>query len=160
MVERKLTDLERLDHYSELNPETGCIEWTAGTTSGGYGSTVTQDGESITAHRLALKARGVDIEGKMVRHLVCDNPPCVNPDHLAIGTHADNTADMVRKGRQFRSAATRAGHAVYVEYMIRSLDEGGVVQRLAEKYGSSTGPIYRAIRKYRATGLTSGTSVS
>lgn len=150
---RGITDLERLEHYSRRDPRTGCLEWTGGRTLGGYGSTVGEDGVPILAHRLALRVRGEDIDGKVVRHLVCDNPPCIEPDHLATGTYADNSGDMVRKGRQSRAFATAVSHAVYVEYAIRSLDETAVVPKLALKYGTSTGSIYRAIRKWKELGL-------
>lgn len=40
-----------------------------------------------------------DIEGQVVRH-TCDNPRCINPDHLIIGTHADNVRDKVERNRQ------------------------------------------------------------
>lgn len=144
------TDLERLDHYSRLDPETGCIEWTGCLNDAGYGVTmIAGTRRTILVHRLALQARGVDIAGRVVRHLVCDNPPCINPDHLAVGSHADNVQDKVRKGRQRRSAATAMSHAVYVEYEIRSLTETHVADILAEKYGTSRAPIYRAVKKWR-----------
>ena len=50
------------------------------------------------AHRKALMDLHVPIAGMIVRHL-CDNPPCINPDHLAVGTQADNLADMHEKHR-------------------------------------------------------------
>jgi len=48
----------------------------------------------VRHHRLALN----DIDGKVMRH-TCDNPRCVNPEHLLLGTHKDNTADMIARGR-------------------------------------------------------------
>lgn len=50
-------------------------------------------------HRVAYKlAKGEIPDGLVVRHS-CDNPPCVNPDHLLVGTFADNSGDMVDRGR-------------------------------------------------------------
>lgn len=55
----------------------------------------------MLAHRYALQSQGVDIEGHVVRH-DCDNPPCVRPTHLRIGTMQDNSDDRTARGRNGR----------------------------------------------------------
>lgn len=74
-----------------------CWEWTGSRLPKGYGQ-FRALGEQY-AHRVSyiLKYR-VDIDGLVVCHR-CDNPPCVNPEHLFIGTLDDNMRDMVLKGR-------------------------------------------------------------
>lgn len=77
--------------------EAGCWEW-QGNKFRNYGR-VNVWGGKMWAHRLSWLLA----HGSLPRHLnvlhKCDNPPCVRPDHLFIGTHSDNVADMVAKGR-------------------------------------------------------------
>lgn len=77
-------------------PFCGCWIWSG---SGERYGTTWFDGKRILAHHLLFRLAGRSIpEGMEVMHS-CDTGLCVNPDHLSVGTHADNMADMVRKGR-------------------------------------------------------------
>jgi hypothetical protein len=75
--------------------ETGCWLWTAARSKSGYGSFAGRRAHRV-AHEFAL---GPIPPGLHVLH-TCDVPACVRPDHLWLGTHADNMADKVAKGRQ------------------------------------------------------------
>jgi len=72
------------------------------------------------AHRLAwAKARGPIPAGMFVCHH-CDNPACINVEHLFLGTPADNTADMVRKGRQAKRGLSPTCHKGHLKRMYGS----------------------------------------
>lgn len=82
-----------------------CWEWPGQRTIKGYGTVrrVRKDGSgkslNFYVHRLSYEHfHGPIPEGLEVMHS-CDNPPCANPNHLSVGTHAENLADMRRKGR-------------------------------------------------------------
>lgn len=92
---------------SIVDDETSCWEWIAGCFPDGYGSVVI-DGRKRGAHRVAYeRTYGKIPSGLCVLHR-CDNPPCVRPAHLFLGTHADNAADRGQKGRTARGDASGA----------------------------------------------------
>lgn len=91
----------------------GCWEWTDYRLPFGYGRIY--DGATrrmLLTHRVSYELHHGPIpDGLIVRH-TCDNPPCVNPDHLELGTRVDNMQDCVQRGRNFFSRKThcKRGH--------------------------------------------------
>lgn len=84
---------------SRVSHENGCWLWKLAKDGGGYGIG-TLKGRTCRPHRLAYEAFVGEIpQGMMVCH-TCDVRHCCNPDHLWVGTGADNTADMIAKGRK------------------------------------------------------------
>ncbi len=106
---------KRLDLY-DVNPETQCWEFNGTIMPNGYGHI--WDGQrSVGAHRTTLELRiGRRLtSGEYACHS-CDNPRCVNPDHLWVGSAAENSADMVRKNRQAKGESSPGwgrGHLVH-----------------------------------------------
>ncbi len=95
---------DRLDSKSKLNPETGCIEWT-GTLNpiSGYGG-IRINGKRFFSHRVSWEEKNkMSAKGLVIRH-TCDNPKCINSDHLLSGTQKDNIKDKVIKNRQLKGA--------------------------------------------------------
>lgn len=135
-----------------------CINWSGGKLPKGYGIT-SWKGKRCLAHRLAYcKHNDVTLEsikGLVVRH-ECDNPSCINPDHLLIGTLADNNRDMVERGRQARvrgerNARTKLTDAQVSEiksiYVQGSREFGG--PSLARRYGVKPQTIIKIVLNQR-----------
>lgn len=75
-----------------------CHLWSAAKTSQGYG-TFNLGGSTTYAHRIAYANQHGNFDKQLCVLHHCDNPPCINPDHLFLGTQADNNRDMRAKGR-------------------------------------------------------------
>lgn len=77
-----------------------CWEWIGGRTKKGYGSFGFR-GKTFSAHRISYEiSNNISIPADMCICHHCDNPPCVNPKHLFLGTKSDNSLDMYKKGRR------------------------------------------------------------
>lgn len=96
-----------------------CWNWIAGTQSKGYGSFGIGDCKTALAHRVAFELdTGINPDGYCVMHS-CDNRKCCNPNHLRLGTIADNNKDMKNKGRQAKGM--KNGRAVLTPNNIISM---------------------------------------
>jgi len=95
------TEAERFFKKIKINEVTGCHEWTGSKFRDGYGQFRLSRGVGmISAHRWICQPIP---DGMLVLHR-CDNPSCVNRDHLYFGTHKENMKDMVQKKRQAKGA--------------------------------------------------------
>ena len=100
--------LVRFHAYVEPEPMSGCHLWTGGMAKAGYGlffvgSRADESRKKVYAHRFAYESvNGPIAKGLEICHK-CDNPACVNPDHMLVGTRLANMRDMASKGRGHKS---------------------------------------------------------
>ena len=116
-----------------------CLEFvTASQHWFGYGL-VWYEGRSQAAHRVSYMLRHGPIpDGAVIRHR-CDNPPCINPDHLVCGTQKDNMRDRFERGRANTARGSKIGSAKLTEWQVAEIRTRlalGVARReLARRYG-------------------------
>jgi hypothetical protein len=137
---------ERLEFYSERSGK--CLVYTGHLDRYGYGQ-ITIDGQMRTVHRLAYElAHGPIPKGLVVRHK-CDNRPCIDPDHLEVGTNKDNSEDQVKRGRTTKGS--KNGEAKLTEAQVveilAALDGGALAIHLAKEYGVGNSAIGRIRRR-------------
>lgn len=117
--------------WAKVRKGEGCWEWTAYKMRNGYG-TIARDGGRLAgkdfAHRVSWVLHNGPIpDGMYVCHR-CDNPGCVRPDHLFLGTPKENQDDMRRKGRHYYPGAPgeRNNKAKLTEEVVRRVHAMGV----------------------------------
>ena len=146
---------ETIKRRTKVNPVTGCWEW-VGTKRNGYGRTTTgsrTDGtrKSISAHRLSyLLFKGDIPPGHEICHK-CDNPCCINPDHLFAGTRQDNVNDREQKGRNVVPRGEVNGRAKLTDNDVSAAraeraTNGTSFQLLANKYNVGKKTIMSAVK--------------
>lgn len=122
-------------------PNTGCWFWDKSLNPAGYGKIVFNglSGKIWLAHRASYELfKGEIPKGLHVLHK-CDQPACVNPDHLWLGTNEENIQDRINKGRSFRSVGELAGMSKLKLFQVLEIREkykkGNITQRtLAKEY--------------------------
>ena len=125
-----------------------CWIWMGAKHPTGYGN-FGIGGNTHKAHRVAWElAVGSAPAGMCVLHL-CDNPSCVNPAHLFLGTHADNMRDMAAKGRASRGkdhGERKATRELALNIRAQYSGKRGDIRRIAEKVNLSEAHVGRIVR--------------
>jgi hypothetical protein len=135
---------ERLRNHGWTVTEAGCWEWGVG-----YGSLQVL-GASVPVHRAAFETWVRALEpDEVVRHR-CDNPPCINPDHLIPGTHGDNARDRVARARDAR---TTTPYEIVFEMREVHHMEGMTYKALGARYGVSATQAWKLVNRRVLTPL-------
>lgn len=142
-AKRFLTPLERFRGSYRVNKESGCWEWTRGKVAGRYGA-FSLNGKLLPAHRASWMLFKGNPNNLFVLHH-CDNPLCVNPNHLFLGTQKDNVDDMIQKRRHVfgeQSCLSKLSQSQIDE--IRAYK--GMQKDMAKKFKVGSGTISRIFR--------------
>lgn len=143
---------ESLDErfWSRVRKTASCWLWQGALNSSGYGSIRVGSRGSVNAARVSWElTRGPIPQGLYVCH-TCDVRSCVRPEHLFLGTHAQNMADMGRKGRAHRHPDPLAAISDVVRCQVVECHKAGMSQRrLAATYRVSRHTIAKIITEHQ-----------
>lgn len=133
------SDVLRFQSKVKVMPS-GCHEWHSARNRKGYGY-FTVGGKQRYAHRVAWEMVNGPIPDGMLCCHTCDNPSCVNPEHIFIGTHKDNTLDATIKGRRAIPTGEKNPLSKLTEDGVReireSISRGESQGSIAHRYGVS-----------------------
>lgn len=118
MAYNQLSLKDRLTSKAEWIGE--CLIWNGSKHPRGWGI-IRNNGKRVKAYRASYEVHHGPIpEGMVVRHS-CDNPACINPEHLSLGTQADNVRDMFQRGRENKAKGERTGKAKLTDAQVREI---------------------------------------
>ena len=146
----KMESLELRIERQAKRRDNGCLEWGGHRNRWGYGKIGIGRNTTFTVHRVVWELLHGKIPcGLFVLHK-CDNPPCVDPNHLFLGTAKENTLDAVRKGRMARGE--RASQSKLTPDQVREIRRiyasGGIgCHTLAKQFSVSPPSIHSIVRK-------------
>lgn len=150
MADQELqTSLPATRFWSKVKKSEHCWEWAGCRNRDGYGR-FSVGLDEIRAHRFSWElANGNIPEGLCVLHR-CDNPPCVNPDHLFLGTVQDNAIDAISKGRAripvlFGKSNPAARLTAAKVRKMRSLRNSRTMRSLAAEFGVCPATVYKIV---------------
>ena len=124
-------------------PNSHCLEYSGTLDDKGYGARLTRDGRYLRPHQHAWETiNGRIPDGMCVLHS-CDTRLCINPDHLFLGTRADNMRDMAAKGRAHSKLTKSKVRRIRKMYANGRLSQS----RLAVVFGISQGQISNVVRR-------------
>ncbi len=135
--------------WSKVKKTENCWLWTSTLNGSGYGIIYIRRGKPYGAHRFSFELhKGVIPEGMFVCH-TCDTPACVNPEHLWVGTPAENSADMVRKNRKERGSAHYMAKLTEADVVKirRFVAEGKTQTEVAQEFGVTSSLISAICRR-------------
>ena len=140
--------LEKID---KIHPN-GCWIWIGSRNNDGYGQIFADKTRKVVrANRLSYKLYKGDISNNMCVLHKCDNPPCVNPEHLFLGTVKDNMKDMKLKGRGIKACGENQHCSKFTNEQVISirkrLDEGARNSDIAKEFNVNVTTIEKI--KYR-----------
>ena len=136
--------------YEDGPLETQCLIWLRSTLYKGYGQ-IGFNKKRLLTHRASYEAfSGVIPENTCVLHR-CDNPRCINPEHLFLGSKGDNIKDMISKGRRSFIGSANAAAVLNEDLVkeLRSLSPNMSIASVARKYGLNYNTVYNAIKGNR-----------
>ena len=131
---------EKLNDRVQITP--GCWWWIGSLNLQGYGRLRHEGKFKKASHLFYELYRGEIPQGMIIRH-TCDNPSCVNPQHLLLGTHSDNMRDMVSRGRHRKGYAPPEIRKLTLEQQKEIRDSMDSIRSLAQKWKTSSRRIRR-----------------
>lgn len=135
------TPQELLEYHGYEVTDAGCWQANGFQNEDGY-VVWNSRGVKVTAHRVSHEFfRGAIPKGLEVRHR-CDNPPCINPEHLEAGTHSENMIDRSARGRAKSTLNEKSVRDIRSRF-----ERGESAETLAEKYGVTSSNIYSVVSR-------------
>ena len=149
-----LSDRTKARFWAKVSKTDGCWLWT-GAKLKGYGLFRVPESEGgmpfmMRAHRISYSLHGgVPLAYGLVVCHSCDNPSCVNPSHLFVGTMADNMKDAANKNRMCKNSGEKSHyHKLNLDQVSEIKSLKGVVSgtKVADKFGIGSTQVYRIWR--------------